>query len=107
LNTKLNWKEWGLFGLGSFIIILSFIWDYIRYINEISTEIPNNLSGKNKMFSEILDYVPVDFNWPLFLTGELILLSGIILFINRKRMTAISFRPNRPAAKPGWLPEPK
>jgi len=84
VDTRLKVKEWGLFSLGSLVVILSFIWDYWRYIREVKlSEIANPISGQHNLFSEIKDYVPVDFNWPLFLTGEAILLYGIILFIHR------------------------
>jgi len=84
LDTRLKVKEWGLFSAGSFVIILSFIWDYWRYIRNLKlSEIANPLSGNQNLFSELKDYIPVDFNWPLFLAGESILLYGILLFIIR------------------------
>jgi len=84
LDTRLKVKEWGLFSAGSFVIILSFIWDYWRYIREVKlSEIANPLSGQQDMFGDIEEYIPVDFNWPLFLIGESILFYGIIILINR------------------------
>jgi len=90
IDTRLKAKEWGLFISGSIIIILSFIWDYLRYTHEVKTsQIVNSLSGQNNMFNEIKDYVPVDFNWGLFLIGESILLCGIIIFIIRMKKYAL------------------
>ena len=84
LDTRLNVKEWSLFSVGSFVIILSFIWDYWEYIRENKLpEIDYSLSGQHNLFSNITDYVPADFNWPLFIAGEAILLYGILIFIRR------------------------
>lgn len=84
LDTRLKVKEWGLFSSGSFVIILSFVWDYWRYIRNITlSAIANPQSGKQELFSELKDYIPVDFNWPLFIAGEAILLYGILIFIRR------------------------
>jgi len=88
LDTRLKVKEWGLFSAGSFVIILSFIWDYWRYIRNLKiSEIANPLSRNINLFSELKDYIPVEFNWPLFLAGECILLYGILLFILRIKET--------------------
>jgi hypothetical protein len=86
VDTRLKIKEWGLLITGSFTIILSFIWDYLSYTYYAnSTAISNSLSGQHNMLSDIKDYIPVDFNWGLFLVGEAILLSGILFFIRRLR----------------------
>jgi len=86
VDTKLKAKEWGLFISGSIIIIISFMWDYLSYIYTVnSTKITDTFTDQHKMLSEIKDYVPVDFNWGLFLIGEVILLYGIIIFIKRMK----------------------
>ena len=85
-NTRLKINEWLLLIAGSFIIILSFIWDYIRTVSTSgTTQIADTLRGEQNMFVEIKDYVPAHFNWPLFFTGELILISGIIMFLLRMK----------------------
>ena len=73
VNTKMNVKEWSLLIIGSFVIVLSFVWDYLEYLQQ----------QKSSEINEMTNYVPADFNWSLFLTGEFILLFGILLFINR------------------------
>lgn len=86
MDTALKVKEWGLFSAGSFVIILSFIWDYWRYVRELRIyKISNPLSGSYNLLRELKDYVPVNFNWTLFLMGEVILLYGILTFILRIR----------------------
>ena len=87
INTKLKVKEWNLLIGGSFVIILSFIWDYLSYIQtQNSSAILTSLTGKQEMLSEIKDYIPTAFNWPLFLLGEGILIYGIIVFVMRLRL---------------------
>lgn len=84
IDTTLKTKEWSLFSAGSFVIILSFIWDYYRYITEVKLyDISNPLTGQQNLFTELTDYVPADFNWFMFITGECILLFGISAFIYR------------------------
>jgi hypothetical protein len=90
IETRLKAKEWSLFISGSLIIILSFIWDYLHYINKMNTSnMTNSLGDHQSILSEIKDYVPVDFNWGLFLSGESILLYGIIIFIIKKKKYAL------------------
>lgn len=84
LATQLKVNEWGLLCVGSFLVILSFIWDYWKYVRDLKlSELTNTFSGSQDMFNELINFVPVVFNWPLFLTGEFILLYGIIVFIHR------------------------
>lgn len=84
LAASLKVKEWLLLIAGSIVIILSFIWDYWRYISKLQvTEFSNAISGQHNLFMELKDYVPVDFNWYLFITGECILIFAISAFIYR------------------------
>ncbi len=90
IDTRLKVKEWILFISGSLIIILSFIWDYLNYTHELQIgQITNTLSGRNNMFSDIKNYVPLDFNCGLFLTGEVVLVYGIIIFIMRMKKKSL------------------
>ena len=74
---KLHWLEWILLITGSIILILSWTWDYSKYIlehltfHEIRTIPTEDL---NRIISE---YIPRKFNWGLFWIGEGIILSGI------------------------------
>jgi len=80
LNTRLKTKEWALLIIGSLVTILSFIWDYLMYINQNKSGITTETTS---MLSDMKDYIPSEFNWPVFIIGESILLLGIILFIKR------------------------
>ena len=84
LNTKIKFKEWVLLSSGSCIVIVSFMWDYFRYIHQNnSAKGIWTLSSKESMFNEISNYVPSDYNWTLFLLGEIIIVCGMVIFIIR------------------------
>ena len=83
-NVKLLWKDWNILITGSVILIVSFTWDYSKFILQhynfskiwtIPTEDLLNIS---------LKYIPVSFNWFLFILGELVIVTDIILFTKRK-----------------------
>ena len=81
-NTRLKATEWIMLVLGSLTIVLSFIWDYIKYAGSKS-DIPASANGE--LLDELKDYIPTEFNWSIFLIGEAILLIAIALFIKRLR----------------------
>lgn len=86
INTQLNRKDWAWFILGSLTIIASFVWDYFLYVGKLNSKSTIwTLSSDNSLFQDITAYVPIEFNWPLFLLGEAILLVGIVLYIKRVR----------------------
>jgi hypothetical protein len=78
----LRFIDYMLFLLGSFIIIFSFVWDYIMYSaqNEAAKKLWT-LSSNTNMFNEISNYVPNTFNWWLFGLGEIVLLFEMTLLI--------------------------
>jgi hypothetical protein len=78
LDPGLKLKEWLLFISGSVVIILSFTWDYGKYLQQLKL-----LSAMHTLTNGIVNYVPSSFNWILFLAGELVIFCGIIFFISR------------------------
>ena len=86
IPVSINRKEWMLLIIGTLVMITSFTRDYFNYISQ------NNRSAwspgvENKLFAEFLDYIPLTFNWSIFLTGELILLSAIF-FLGKRSVIA-------------------
>ena len=82
--------EWLFIGLGSFLIFVTFIWDYASLI------VKNRLIGsslslmKNQTFREISSqYIPTQYNWCLFIIGLLSIYFSVFLIliknINRKQ----------------------
>lgn len=83
-DAKLKIKEWVMIGLGSLIIIISFVWDYIKHVNEnSSTGHIWTLSRKESLFSEIAQYVPTTYNWWIFSFGEVIIIYVLLIYIRR------------------------
>ena len=81
---KINRMEWISLITGACLQFLAFIWDYSKYIfqyysfNELW-----NLRGNKALYSLSINYVPVSFNWLLFLAGELFVIGSIYLFYSR------------------------
>lgn len=77
-------RDWLLLTLGSLVIILSFVWDYARYMRQTHSFAELwTLSSGESLFAEALEYVPQQFNWWSFWLGEAILLLTIGWFIRR------------------------
>jgi len=83
-NTKIKANEWMLLSAGSLTVILSFVWDYIKYVSQGNPARPIwTLSSKESLFREIENYIPTEYNWWIFLLGQSILIFAIMLFVRR------------------------
>ena len=83
-HVRIKFSEWGLIIGGAVIIFIAFIWDHSRII------IKEGFLGdyfnllNNPRFNQVMaQYQPVYFIWPLFILGEMIILSGISLMTIR------------------------
>jgi hypothetical protein len=95
----IHWKEWSLLIAGSLMVILSFILDYLQYVDKWGgIVILWTITSHESLFTESPRYIPQQFDWWLFWLGELLLLLAIGLFI--KRTSA------QPASKPYKLATP-
>lgn len=82
-------KEWICLIIGAFIVFVSFIWDYSKFlILNIPREEIQNKSLGDKLFDLSIQYIPESFNWIMFFVGFSVLLAGIILFYNRNKRVA-------------------
>ena len=73
----LSFRDWTLLIIGSIVIIISFTWDYCRYIfNEYSLNQLLTLHNKN-VFDYSIKYIPASFPWIIFVIGEVIII-GVI-----------------------------
>ncbi|MDF1547265.1 MAG: hypothetical protein P1P88_05555 [Bacteroidales bacterium] len=87
----LKWFHWGLLILGSLIIIVSFMWDFLMIIlkNDFLSQFWT--LATNERFLEIVsDYVPTSFNWSLFAIGEILILVTIVHVIYKIGRSEIS-----------------
>lgn len=84
---KVKWREWGVMFTGCLVILASFMWDYIVYVQSNAGG-PGlwTLASSDSLFTEAESYIPDHYNWWLFLAGELMICTGIVWMV--KRITA-------------------
>lgn len=75
----INFFEWLLLISGSFVILLSWTWDYFIHYQG------RNLISTEKSISFFSTYTPQTYNWWIFGLGELLLLSSTFIFFIRTR----------------------
>jgi len=83
---KGNFYEGILVLLGAFLIFISFIWDYSKIV--VTGGFLKNFANlaTNKEFQQvILNYIPRNYNWSLFIAGEILVFFGFTLFCKRRR----------------------
>ncbi len=85
-DIKIPGISWLLLITGSVILILGFIWDYSAFIMESMTIRDIWTLPKEQVLKLATQYIPRKFNWFLFILGELVILSGILLFYLRRQM---------------------
>jgi hypothetical protein len=85
-DIKIPGISWLLLITGSLILILGFIWDYSAFIMESMTIRDIWTLPKEQVLKLATQYIPRKFNWFLFILGELVILSGILLFYLRRQM---------------------
>jgi hypothetical protein len=76
--------EWMFLISGSFVLIIGFIYDYVRFMLQFFSLselfLPSNSS---KLMQKALLYIPVSFPWLIFLVGLITIMVGITLFYLR------------------------
>lgn len=82
--------SWLLLISGSVILILGFLWDYSAFIMESMSIRDIWTLPKEQVLKLATQYIPRKFNWFLYISGELVILSGILVFYLsfRKRSSA-------------------
>ncbi|MBI4647748.1 MAG: hypothetical protein HY738_14460 [Bacteroidia bacterium] len=98
-NACINPIQWILLLTGSFIIIISFVADYIQFMLAHFSQFDTahykffelfNFTQIESLMKYSEQYVPQCFPWWLFLTGELIIIISVILFyINMKKIVSV------------------
>jgi hypothetical protein len=90
-DVKIPGISWLLLITGSAILILGFIWDYSGFIMESMSIKDIWTLPKDEVLKLATQYIPRKFNWFLFVLGELVILSGILIFYlsARKRSAAV------------------
>jgi hypothetical protein len=83
---KIIASEWKLLIIGSLVVIASFVWDYFKY------KTSGAATANTSLLNDLANYVPQDFNWPLFWLGQ-----GIIFFTIYKLQFRLKHEQHHPA----------
>lgn len=80
-SARIHVMEWGLLIIGSLVIIVSYTKDYVSFMLKGFSLIELfSYSDPEKIISLSTQYVPADFNWTVFITGQVILFVAIALY---------------------------
>lgn len=83
---KFSALSWTLLIFGSLVLILAFIWDYSSYMLTYFAFSELFSPTKSGVILETMyDYNPRSFNWFLFVLGEVIIISGIVIGVRKKK----------------------
>lgn len=86
-EVEVSAAEWVFILLGAFVIFISFIYDFSKiiiaggFLPRILT-----LATDSEFQKEVSNFVPVKYNWWLFLAGELLILCGLGDFYKRIKL---------------------
>jgi hypothetical protein len=84
-KVRLLLTEWILLISGSIVVMISFMWDYIMFQGRRADTEVWTPGADAELFNEIATYVPSEFNWPLYLLGQLIIFIACFLIYKRFR----------------------
>lgn len=74
MAVRIRLRDWILLIAGSLIIIFSFTQDYINIMLA-----PDSSGSPQAMIHNLMDYIPLVYNWWIFIIGEVIILGDILL----------------------------
>ena len=83
-NFTISLFYWALMITGSLICIVAFMWDYLLWAKNSSW----SMFSDQALFEDIQTYIPQQFNIGLFLTGFIMMLSSVILYIQKNKSIA-------------------
>jgi hypothetical protein len=77
---------WSLMSAGAFFIFITFIWDYSRIIMKAGILVKlSSFTADSHLQKVMTGYVPTTYNWSLFILGEGLILSFLLIFIKRMK----------------------
>lgn len=75
---------------GCALVLVSFMWDYVAFVLRHHGEKgPWSYSVHKDLFSEAVGYIPSEFNWLVYIPGQVMIFGGVILFALRMRKSRI------------------
>ncbi len=86
IGTRIRPIEWVLLTSGSVVLIIGFIYDYVRFMLQFFSfsEIFIPANGL-KLMDKALQYIPESFPWLIFTIGLGIIIAGVVLFYIRNK----------------------
>jgi hypothetical protein len=73
---RIGRRNWFLILLGCLVIVIAWMWDYVKYSGRIS-------DSPDKAMEVLATYVPQQFNWWLFGVGEMLIIVGLVLYYRK------------------------
>jgi len=87
IKTRINLLEWVFLIVGSIILIVGFVYDYVRYMLQYFSlgeiVLPTNTA---KLMEKALVYIPASFPWLIFFLGIGVIIGGIGKFFLRNKL---------------------
>ncbi len=85
-------RDWFLLISGSLIVIWAYVEDYVSYMRkEFSFSEIFFPADSQKLMEFAIQYVPVNFSWWIFGIGQLLIITGIVLWVVSHRSTRIKY----------------
>lgn len=88
-DTRITALEWIVLITGSLILIVSFSWDYSRFVLQNHPFSAIWTIPKKSLYEIAETYIPVSFNWWIFIAGEIIIIFAILRFWKRNKIRAL------------------
>jgi len=76
---NLSGPEWGLLIGGAFIVFISFIWEYVKFIFDNI----NLVSDSESLKIISAGFAPGEYHWEVFIIGEIFIISAIVFILRR------------------------
>lgn len=85
-RVKMKLLEWILLSLGTFIILITFLWEYATLIIQGGFLSRIVTLATDPLFKQVIaEHVPTSFNWYLFMIGEGFIICCLIMFCWRTK----------------------
>ena len=86
IQTRISMLEWMLLIVGSVVLIIGFVFDYVKYmLTYFSFAEIFSPSNTTRLMEKALLYIPASFPWWIFLIGLGIIISGVSSFFIRNK----------------------
>ena len=83
-RVSIQWQEWALIIIGCLITITAYTMDFFNFISsEFSLWEVFSFSRSDELMQYTANYVPVSFNWYVFVAGEMLFFITIWLYTKR------------------------